>query len=143
MLVQPPVTRVADGTGHLAAALRAPQTSVRAIDSNPRAIEATLWAAASNGVAGRVTAALDCDGSSISPGTFEFVLANPPYYSNFRIAELFLRVAHRALARGGKALIVTKSSEWYLENVPVLLGEAAGMQVTPFSCYVVVQLARG
>ena len=47
------------------------------------------------------------------------------------------------LEAGGKALIVTKSPAWYLENVPALLGEVAGVQVTSSGTYAIVELARG
>ena len=101
------------GAVGIAAGLRAEDVHVHATDSNPRAIEAVLWAAERNGLGGRVTAALDCDGTSIQPGSFDVVLANPPYFSNFRIAGLFVAIASRALKPGGKLLVVTKSPEWY------------------------------
>ena len=45
------------------------------------------------------------------------LLGTPPYYSNFRIAELFLRTAAKALKPGGRLLVVTKRPEWYLERL--------------------------
>lgn len=105
------------GAVGLAAALRDASVSVHALDSNPRAIEATLWAAAQNGVADRLTATLDCDGRTLTAGSFDLVLANPPYFSNFRIAELFLRIAARVLNPGGRLVLVTKMLQWYQEHL--------------------------
>jgi 16S rRNA G1207 methylase RsmC len=106
------------GAVGIAAALRADGVRVHATDSNPRAIEAVQWAAERNGVTSQITAALDCDGSSVKPGTFDNVLANPPYYSSFRIAALFVTIAHRGLIPGGKLLVVTKAPEWYATELP-------------------------
>ncbi len=105
------------GAVALAAALRMEGISVHAIDSNPRAIEATEWAATRNETT-NVTAALDCAGQSIEPSTFDLALANPPYYSNFRLPELFIHIACRALKPDGKLLLVTKMPAWYLNNLP-------------------------
>jgi 16S rRNA (guanine1207-N2)-methyltransferase len=94
------------GAVGITAALRGSDIRVHAIDSNPRAIEATQWAKERNDVGG-LTTALDCDGSSAPSGSFDAVLANPPYYSNQRIAELFVTIAERALTGGGLLAIVT------------------------------------
>ena len=111
------------GAVGLAAALRAEGVRVHAIDSNPRAVEAIEWGAERNNVSG-LTAALDCDGTTAEPRAFDLVLANPPYFSNFRIAELFLRIAARALKKGGKLLLVTKTPQWYAENMPAAFDDA-------------------
>src|SRR5947208_11957565 len=103
------------GAVGVTAALRASDVRVDAIDSNPRAIESTLWAAERNSAA-KVTAALDCDGRTIAPAAYDLVLANPPYYSNFRIARLFVEIAAKALKSGGTLLLVTKTPRWYLDN---------------------------
>lgn len=105
------------GAVAVAAALRAEKVFVTAIDSNPRSIEATLWSAAKNGVT-HLQATLDCDGSSLTDASFDLVLANAPYFSNFRIAEHFARTAARSLIAGGTALFVTKTPGWYVERLP-------------------------
>jgi 16S rRNA (guanine1207-N2)-methyltransferase len=104
------------GAVGIAAALRNPNAKVLAIDSNPRAIEATEWGCQSNGVV-NLTAALDCDGASVPTGQFDLVLTNPPYFSNYRIADLFLTIARRALAPGGRLLLVTKTPRWFLDHL--------------------------
>ncbi|QDU27454.1 Ribosomal RNA small subunit methyltransferase C [Anatilimnocola aggregata] len=104
------------GAVALAAAFRLENVSVTAIDSNARAVEATAWGAVRNEAA-RVTTSLDCDGSTLAPGTFDLALGNPPYYSNFRIPELFIQIACRALKPTGKFLLVTKMPDWYNTNL--------------------------
>jgi 16S rRNA (guanine1207-N2)-methyltransferase len=100
-----------------AAALRAEGVIVHAADSCPRAIEATAWAADKNGIK-TITPILDCDGSNLPSDCFDLVLANAPYFSNFRVAEHFARTAARTLIAGGHALFVTKTPGWYTERLP-------------------------
>jgi 16S rRNA (guanine1207-N2)-methyltransferase len=126
------------GAVGVAAALRDSSVQVQATDSNPRAIEAARWGAERN-AANNLTAVLDCDGSSVAPGEFDLVLANPPYYSNFRLASLFVSIAHRALATGGTLLVVTKSPEWYVEN---LAKRFVSITPTPIGKYHVVFAVR-
>lgn len=105
------------GAVAVAAALRGESGTVHAVDSNPRAVEATIWAATKNETQ-NVTAILDCDGSHLTDDCYELVLANAPYFSNFRIAEHFARTAARTLIAGGNALFVTKTPGWYTERLP-------------------------
>jgi 16S rRNA (guanine1207-N2)-methyltransferase len=127
------------GAVGIAAALRIEGASARAIDSNPRALEAVQWACQKNGVS-NLTTALDCDGSSLQPGTFDRVLANPPYYSNYRIADLFLRIAQRALASGGRLLVVTKTPQWFVEHLEQPWQEVGTGAIGQ---YAIVQATRG
>ena len=107
------------GVVGLALAARDPTCRVHAIDSHARAIECTLAGAQLNGLA-NVTAELSSNGPTGPPGQFDLVLTNPPYYSQFAIAQRFLEVAHAALRPGGQLLVVTKSPEWYLEALAPL-----------------------
>ncbi len=112
------------GAVAIAAALRADVRAV-GIDCNPRAIQCLERGAAANGVAHRVRGILDCDGSKLDVGAFDLVLANPPYFSNFRIAALFLEIAAKALRRRGRLAVVTKTPTWFTQNLPKLFGEVA------------------
>ena len=76
------------GTVSLAAAFRAEGVQVHAVDSNVRAIECTRIGAEFNGLA-NVTAELNAVGNFAGAGSFDLALANPPYYSGFRIARAF------------------------------------------------------
>jgi 23S rRNA (guanine1835-N2)-methyltransferase len=111
------------GAVSLSAAVRAGTVEVDAIDSNPRAVEATRWAAERN-MAASVRAALDCDGSTIQTAAYGLVVTNPPYYSDFRIPTLFLNIAARALCSGGIVMLVTKSPQWYADHLPMDFAEA-------------------
>ena len=106
------------GTVSLAASFAAENISVMALDSNPRAIQCTQLSAQLNDAQG-ITAILDCEGPSASTGDFDLVLANPPYFSNYAIAELFLDTAYRALKTGGTVHVVTKTANWFLERMPL------------------------
>jgi 16S rRNA (guanine1207-N2)-methyltransferase len=106
------------GTVALALAARDPSATVHAVDSNARAVACTLAGAELNGL-NNVTAELNATGDYRNAGEFDLALANPPYYADFRIAELFLNAGHRSLRPGGRVLVVTKHPQWYEEFMPV------------------------
>lgn len=110
------------GAVALAAACRSPGVSVTAIDSNARAIDCTRRGAVLNGL-DNIETVLTATGESHAPGRYDLALGNPPYYSDFRIAEIFLQAARRALRPGGMVLIVTKALEWYREHMPELFAD--------------------
>jgi 16S rRNA (guanine1207-N2)-methyltransferase len=143
-----PGTRVLDlgcgsGSVALAAALRAGGVQVDAIDSNPRAIESARWAAAGasndHQLSSSVTATLDCDGSSISSNDYDLVLANPPYFSDYRIPRLFVNTAERALRRNGLLQLVTKTPQWYADHLPDSIHE---MITQPVGNYIIVSARK-
>lgn len=105
------------GVVALAAALAADGVRVRAVDSNARAVQCTQRGAELNELA-NVTAELNADGRFTGAGQYDLALANPPYYSGFRIAEHFLAASHAALRAGGTILVVTKRVDWYEEKLP-------------------------
>jgi 16S rRNA (guanine1207-N2)-methyltransferase len=100
------------GVVGLALAAREPSAAVYAVDSNARAVACAAGGAALNGL-DNVTAALNSTGEYCDANSFDLAVANPPYYADFRIAELFLRAAHRSLRDGGRLLVVTKDPDWY------------------------------
>lgn len=118
-----PGQRVMDlgcGSGALAiaAALRADGVQVVAVDSNARAIDCTQQSAQLNNVE-NVQTILNSDGdlSSLS-SSVDVVLCNPPYYSDFEIAEKMIRTAANVLRPGGAALFVNKQPRWYENRMP-------------------------
>lgn len=123
----------------LAAATRQPTARVSAIDASPRAVESTRWAAEANG-RDNLTAELDCDGRTVPDNTFDLALANPPYFSSFRIAETFVGIAARGLKSEGWLLIVTKTPRWYQEHLPQMGFEDVGVE--PAKNYVIVGAQR-
>ncbi|MFM8890009.1 MAG: class I SAM-dependent methyltransferase [Planctomycetia bacterium] len=118
------------GSGSVALGIASRDESVRvhAIDSSARAVECTRRGAAANGLS-NLTVALEAAGRVPDPGTYDLVLANPPYYSDFRIAERFVEAARAALAAGGTLLIVTKQPSWYVENLPASWRDVARAEV--------------
>ena len=106
------------GTVTLAAAFAAENVTVHAVDSNARAIQSLERGIAKNEAPG-ITYALDAEGQSPASDEFDLALANPPYFSNYAIADLFLDTAHRALKPKAKILIVTKTPNWFVERMPL------------------------
>jgi len=101
----------------LAAACCADKGHVTAVDSNIRAIQCTQIGAELNDLT-NITVRLDDEVSEPERAVFDVVLANPPYYSNYKIAELFLEGAHRCLKPGGSIYVVAKRADWYLQQMP-------------------------
>jgi 16S rRNA (guanine1207-N2)-methyltransferase len=139
-----PNERVLDlgcGSGAIgvAAGLRAKNSHVVALDSSPRAVESAHWAAERNGLRS-FEARLNADGSAVEAGEYDVVLANPPYYSHFRLAEHFAKTAARALRLDGRLLVVTKQPQWYLDRLSEL--GFALPQATPSRAYWVVEAVR-
>ena len=89
------------------------------LDSHTRAVAASRQNAAAHGVDA------DCilsdtglpEGHALS-GKFKFALANPPYYGEGRIADLFAETAAGALAPGGVC--------WMVAKTPDIINEACG-----------------
>jgi 16S rRNA (guanine1207-N2)-methyltransferase len=128
-----PGTHVLDigcGSGCVALgiAARDPAVVVHALDSSARAVDCTLRGVAAN-VLTNVTVALEAEGRVPEPGSWDLALANPPYYSDFRLAELFVEAARLALAPGATLLVVTKQPIWYLEHLPRMWSSVAREEV--------------
>ncbi len=119
------------GTVALAALCRSEGISVLGIDSNPRALQCAERGAAANGLTG-LTTSLDATGATVPAGAFDVVLANPPYFSQYRIAELFLLTAAKALRVGGQALVVTKAPKWFLEAMPQIFAQVETQEVKDY-----------
>ena len=66
------------------------------------------------------------------------MLANPPYFGDFRIARSFAGAALRALRPGGRALFVAKSGKAGNALADVLRETFGGVEVTERSGYDIV-----
>ncbi|WP_417744437.1 class I SAM-dependent methyltransferase [Rosistilla oblonga] len=126
------------GTVSLAAATAADDVTVHCIDSNSRAVQCTLAGAELNQLT-NVTASVSDTGQIDAPGSFDLVLGNPPYYADFRIAELFMATAHKALRSGGRVVLVGKDEEWYTDQMPVLFHS---IEIQPVKGYLVASGTR-
>lgn len=120
------------GAVSLAAALRYPRAEVLAVDSHARAIECTQQNAAANGIT-NVDVMLAADADIPEPGTWDLVLTNPPYYSDFRISELFLQAAHTALRRKGQIRVVTKLTDWHVPRMEELFANVQSQVVGEYT----------
>ena len=78
------------------------------VDSHSRAVEAAEINAKAFGLEAEVILA---DGGTPArmDGTFDVFVGNPPYYSDYRIADVFLETAARALRPGGVCYTVCKN----------------------------------
>ncbi|QDT65926.1 class I SAM-dependent methyltransferase [Calycomorphotria hydatis] len=121
--IKGPSLEIGCGTGAVtfAMALRRANENdvVTAIDSNPRAIECTRIGAERNGLS-NIETILSHEAKVSRPGSYQLVVGNPPYFSQFKISELFLRGAHAALKPGGMVMMVTKRADWFEENMQSL-----------------------
>ena len=87
-----------------------PQLELTLVDSHSRAVEAAGLNARAFGV--RAEILLADDGLTSRPesdGTFDVFVGNPPYYSDYRIADVFLATARKALNHGGLCYTVVKN----------------------------------
>lgn len=96
------------------------------VDSHSRAVEAANLNAANFNMPAEVILA-DNGTPARMDGTFDVFAGNPPYYSDYRIAEVFLETAKRALKPGGLCYTVVKNDaglrpvqERYFPNVEVI-----------------------
>ena len=70
------------------------------------------------------------------PNSYDLLLANPPYFGDWRIAEFFIQTAHRLLKRGGLIAFVSKR-----EAKPAELLQAANfalLSATPRRGYTIL-----
>jgi 16S rRNA G1207 methylase RsmC len=80
------------------------------VDSNTRACALTELNARSNGVPRfDVFATSSVEGPE--PDSFDVVIANPPYFANSTIAQMFIRRAKAMLTPQGKFFVVTRQPE--------------------------------
>lgn len=79
------------------------------VDSHSRAIEAANLNAQVLGIEAEMILA-DSGTPARMDGTFDVFVGNPPYYSDYRIADVFLETAQRALKPGGVCYTVCKNA---------------------------------
>ena len=85
------------------------RSSITLIDSHARAIAAAKVNAARAEIEAEFI--LSDDGLPRGRvGEYDLFVGNPPYYSDYRIAEVFLETAYRALKPGGMCLTVVKTA---------------------------------
>ncbi len=96
------------------------------VDSNVRAVALAEWNARANGVPHfEVFATSTVEGPR--QDSFDVVLANPPYFANSAIAQLFIRRAKQMLTPQGRFFLVTRQPEELGEVLLESFGEAEGV----------------
>jgi 16S rRNA (guanine1207-N2)-methyltransferase len=84
-----------------------PKGHATLVDSNVRAIALAELNAKENGLTNyRCVATATMDG--LEPASFDVILANPPYYANSWIAQMFIDKSRALLRPGGRFYLVTK-----------------------------------
>jgi 16S rRNA G1207 methylase RsmC len=116
------------GSGALGLAAAARARLAVLVDSSVRAVQSAAASARRNGLEAKALSALTCDFSCLRDGAFDVALANPPYFGDFRIAELFAIEGRRVLRSGGAFHIVTKAPERVLEIVQSVFGSSSSSQ---------------
>jgi 16S rRNA (guanine1207-N2)-methyltransferase len=92
------------------------------VDSSVRAVRASRANALRNDVASNTLVLLAHDLQSVREASLDVCLANPPYYGDFRIAEMFASESLHSLVKGGKLFLVTKAPGRPKEIVTELFG---------------------
>lgn len=98
--------------GFLVAASQKGDAPIRLVmvDSHTRAVEAANLNADKLGIPAEVI--LSDNGTPAQmDGSFDVFVGNPPYYSDYRIADIFLETAQRALKPGGVCYTVCKNAD--------------------------------
>ncbi|MBP8802497.1 MAG: methyltransferase [Kiritimatiellae bacterium] len=116
-----------------------PDVRVTFIDAHARALFATRRNLESLGLLDRATLVLSDCGLPQSDACFDLFAGNPPYYSDFRIAELFIQTAYDTLKPGGVCLTVAKNARALQERQAACFGET---EVVPRRGYGVVRSIR-
>ena len=117
-------------------ARRQPTLRVTFIDSHARAMAATQRNLIALGLAGHTLCL--CDTGTRQTG-FDLFAGNPPYYSDFKIATLFMDTAYEALRRGGTCLLVAKSARRLEES---MMEKFYNAEILPRRGYGVVRSLR-
>jgi 23S rRNA (guanine1835-N2)-methyltransferase len=116
------VLDIGSGVGTLgifAARQGGPGTRVTFLDSNARAVALSELNARANGLSD-FDCVLASGPGAVEAGTYDTVLANPPYFAGGSITRRFVQAAHAALKPGGRLLVVTKQPK----EVEPILGES-------------------
>ena len=116
-----------------------PGIALTMVDSHTRAVEAARLNSANLGIPADVVLSDDGTPSELD-GSFDVFVGNPPYYSEYRIADVFLATAVRALKPGGVCYMVCKNVDGLR---PVQLRHFAEVQVVNRRGYAVLKSQKG
>ena len=109
-----------------AAQTAGPNGHIAFVDSNVRAAALTEYNARANGVAS-FQAIASCTVVGPVEGSFDVVLANPPYIADHSVAALFIERARALLKPKGRLFLVTKHPNPVAEMIADTFGAVEGM----------------
>lgn len=92
------------------------------VDSNARAVYITEKNCKLNGL--EYYEVVMSDSGIEEKNGFTLFTGNPPYFSNYKISELFITTAYKALKSGGRAYIVAKTAAWHYKFMKNMFGNA-------------------
>lgn len=121
----------------VAAAIEYPTAQILGVDSDARAIECTQRSAELNEIT-TIQTLLTSDGVLPEPGTWDLLVGNPPYYSDYRISELFMQAARTGLREGGRIHIVTKLLEWHQARMEQLFADVTQHVISDYTVFTAV-----
>lgn len=138
------------GAVGLALALREKGVKVHGLDSNPRAAWCLLAGAALNGLSvadpgdsietgATVSASVSDSGEVPRTGAFDVAVGNPPYFSNFKIADIFLHAALKGVRSGGRVYMVTQQLEWFVARMKQLFKDVQSSEHRGYSVVTAVR----
>jgi 16S rRNA G1207 methylase RsmC len=110
--------------GVFAGRISGPTGTVAFVDSNVRAVALAEHNARANGLNNFQAIASTVVGS-LPEASFDVVLANPPYYAQGTIAQLFIERSLSLLRPGGRFYLVTKQADQIGPLVAAAFGQAA------------------
>lgn len=113
-----------------------PEARVTFVDSQSRAIETTKQNLDALGMKGHSLVLSD---SGIDETGFDLFVGNPPYYSDFRIAELFVQTALHVLKPGGVGMLVAKTAPALDECIKTCFPETT---IIPRRGYCVIRFVK-
>ncbi|MBR3058182.1 MAG: class I SAM-dependent methyltransferase [Clostridiales bacterium] len=90
-------------------------------DIDPLAVETSKKNLARNNILG-VTVVCGSDVSAVPGKDFDYILSNPPYHTDFKVAKLFIEKGFNRLKIGGHMLLVTKRKDWYKNKMIAIFG---------------------
>lgn len=72
----------------------------------------------------------------IADQTFDLILSNPPYHTDFSVAKGFIEGAHRQLSMGGHLYMVTKRRKWYENKIRTTFGNVTVRELNDYVVFV-------
>ncbi|MEI6645793.1 MAG: methyltransferase [bacterium] len=113
-----------------------PEAKVTFLDSQSRALEITRQNLDALGMSGHSMILSD---SGTDETGFDLFVGNPPYFSDFRIAELFVQTALHVLKPGGVGMLVAKTAPALDECIKTCFPETT---IIPRRGYCVIRFVK-